>query len=453
MHFEPIFAPLTHFSAVPIGVVRVSGKNCWDLCQKFLIPTKPRKPGVFYLSKFVDPDSREIIDEGLVVFFKGPKSFTGEDVVELYPHGNSLILQKLSAVLNRLGIRLAEPGEFSKRAFLNGKLDLPQAEALADLISAKSEKHLQFARRNYFGEFSRQLTLIHEDLRDLLATLEATIDFAEEDLGDLHEKFFEESARRLKENLEKMVSGYDLTKKLYEGLQICFLGKVNAGKSSCFNLILGRERAIVSPEAGTTRDFIEAQLEIGGVLVKLVDLAGIRDTENMVEKKGIELALDIASQSDLILFVIAANEWFDQDELLSKLNSFKGHKWLVLTKIDLVSEDELELACRKLSNFFSDVLKICPLNADYRQPFLDKLTAFVESLNLDSSLSVYSDRQKELFKEAVKHLDRFLQNQNKTWDMRCEEIRLALRSVDQVLGKTYVEDLLGRIFSKFCIGK
>jgi len=453
VYFEPIFAPLTHFSAVPIGVVRVSGENCWDLCQKFLRPAKPRKPNVVYLSKFVDPDSQEIIDEGLVVFFRGPKSFTGEDVVELYPHGNSLILQKLSAVLNRLGIRLAEPGEFSKRAFLNGKLDLPQAEALADLISAKSEKHLQFARRNYFGEFSQQLTLVHEDLRNLLATLEATIDFAEEDLGDVHEKFFEESASRLKANLEKMLKGYDLTKKLYEGLQICFLGKVNAGKSSCFNLILGKERAIVSPEAGTTRDFIEAQLEIGGVLVKLVDLAGIRDTENIVEKKGIELALDIASKSDLILFVVAANECFDQDELILKLNSFKAEKWLVLTKIDLVSENEVEETCRKLSNFFNVVLKICALNADYRQPLLDKLTAFVESLNLDSSFSVYSDRQKELFKSAVKHLDRFLQDQTNTWDMRCEEIRLALRSVDQVLGKTYVEDLLGLIFSKFCIGK
>ena len=388
----------------------------------------------------IDPESGEQLDDGLVLWFPGPKSATGEDVAELHLHGSRAVLAAVIEVLGRLGLRLAEPGEFTRRAFLNGKLDLLQAEAIADLAAAETEAQRRQALRQLEGELGGLYYGWRDRLTRILAHLEAAIDFPDEDLPPEIEARIRDESADLVAEIERHLADGHRGERLRDGIMVAILGPANAGKSSLLNRIARREAAITSPIAGTTRDVIEVAIDLNGCPVVLADTAGLRESGDVIEQEGLRRALLRAEEAEIRLFVFEAGRpadargaaaWPGPDTLL------------VANKIDLVAMSERDLP--------STAFPISALTGEGVDALLNALGDRVAQNYRIEAPVLTRARHRQALEESVAALRRSLSASLP--ELRAEDLRLALRSLGRITGAVDVEDLLDVIFRDFCIGK
>jgi len=446
---EPIVAIATPYGESAIGIVRLSGRGVLDIVKKYFRTKREIKPRYAHFGVLYDEKGEEL-DEGVLIYYKAPHSYTGEDMVELNLHGNPRILKRALELFINAGARLAEPGEFTKRAFLNGKLDLTQAEAVAELISAKTELARKVALKQLHGELSKHIRPLRETLLELLAYIEADIEFAEEDIPTLTKEQVIQMVEKVIEGIDELLKTAKTGKFIREGVKLAIVGRPNVGKSSLFNALLKEERAIVTDIAGTTRDFIEETLQIKGVPVRLVDTAGIRETQDIVEKIGVERSKKKVKEADLVLFVIdASQEVTDEDLRIYEEIKEKEHI-IVANKVDLGVKANL--------NKFKDetVIKVSALKGMGLEELSEEILKKVGA-NLEESVNIYiSVRHETLLKKAKEVLKRF-KEEFKEKDISPEIAMLDLREASdylgEILGEITTEDVLGKIFSTFCIGK
>lgn len=446
---EPIVAIATPYGEGAIGIIRLSGKNVLDIVKKFFKTKGQIKPRYAHFGKLYDEEGEEL-DEGILIYYKAPNSYTGEDLVELNLHGNPRILKRALEVFLKAGVRLAEPGEFTKRAFLNGKLDLTQAEAVAELISAKTELARKVALKQLQGELSRYIRPLRESLLELLAYIEADIEFAEEDIPTLTREQVLEMVERVTKGIKELLKTAKTGKFIREGIKLAIVGRPNVGKSSLFNALLKEERAIVTDIAGTTRDYIEETLQIREIPVKLIDTAGIRETEDVVEKIGVERSKQKIEEADLILFVVdASSKITDKDLKIYEEIKNKEHI-IVANKIDLGIKADLEIFKGK------SIIKVSALKGEGLENLSEEILKKI-GLQLDESVNIYvSVRHETLLKKAKEVLEKF-KEEYKIREISPEIAMLDLREaadyLGEILGEITTEDVLGKIFSTFCIGK
>lgn len=438
-----------------IGVVRVSGRDVKQISRE-VIGRLP-KPRYATLTAFTDHDG-SIIDSGIALYFPAPHSFTGEDVLELQGHGGPVVLDMLLNRIVSCGARIARPGEFSERAFLNDKIDLSQAEAIADLIDSVSEKAAKGAMRSLQGEFSKRVSHLSELIINLRMYVEAAIDFPEEEIDFLADEKVAGSLAEISETLEETIQQAGQGALLREGISLVIAGRPNAGKSSLMNCLTGRESSIVTRVPGTTRDVVSEYIHIDGIPLKLVDTAGIRISDDEVEIEGVKRALAEAGKADQVLVVVDLvdhrDDWQQQvDELAAELSSefyseFKQHSGItvVLNKTDLVPG---------ISTAGHDVIAVSAKTG----AGIDELKAHIKSLaGFDSSgEGAFLARRRHLvaLDRARSHLDEGRRQlaERQAGELLAEELRLCHEALTEITGEFTSDDLLGKIFSSFCIGK
>ena len=426
-----------------IGVVRVSGARVPGITQAIL--GKALQPRYATFANFRDATG-ETIDQGIALYFSAPHSFTGEDVLELQGHGGPAVLQRLLARCLELGARLAEPGEFTRRAYLNDKLDLAQAESVADLIDAATTQAAKSAMRSLQGEFSRQIHALVEALINLRMLVEATLDFPEEEIDFLEAAHAKEKLAEIHTQLERVQARAKQGALLREGLQVVLIGQPNVGKSSLLNRLAGEDVAIVTPVAGTTRDAVREEIQIEGIPLHIIDTAGLRDTRDEVEKIGIARTWRAVGKADLALVIIDAQKGLAMEEeaILAKLPA--GQPVLrVYNKIDLAG----------LAPHTEDSGEAVYLSAKTGAGIdllYDRLRALAGWQQTGEDVCMARERHVRALDEAHARLE----NANRHWralELLAEELKLAQRAMNTITGEFTSDDLLGEIFSRFCIGK
>jgi tRNA modification GTPase len=441
-----------------IGIIKISGSESLNIA-KIVFKKKSKRTNILprYINygEIYDPETDETIDEVLLTFMPKPHSYTCEDVVEINCHSGYIILEKILKLVLRNGAKLAEPGEFTKRAFLNGRIDLTQAESVIDLIQARTEQSLKFANSHLKGLFSLKLKSIKEELIYFLGTLEAAIDFPEEEDTVIDYFKFSKKVRELKRSVEKYSASYEEGKLFRIGIKTVLFGAPNAGKSSLFNVLFEEERAIVTPIPGTTRDTIEEVINVKGVPVKIIDTAGIKVAQDQVEQKGIAFTKTRLDQADLIIFILDSSTCLPE-EIYTIKKQLNGRKSLIaLNKIDLPSQiDEKEI--KKL---FPET-KIVPISALYCRG-IKRLKDEIFSLVLERNIPLSDEflitnlRHKKALDQValnLKNLEKgFLENLSP--EFLALDLKRALDSLGDILGETTTEEILNNIFSRFCIGK
>jgi len=425
-----------------VGILRISGHESLHICQTLSKLTPKARHAHF--CQFKDQDL--LIDEGIVLYFPNPKSFTGEDVIEFQVHGGPVILNLLLKAVIKNGARQALPGEFSHRAFLNNKIDLVQAEAIADLISSTTEQAALAAQRSLQGEFSKKIATILKQLIALRVWIEAAIDFPEEEIDFLADKKQQAKLQDLHSRLKNLLAKAQQGELLNKGVTIGIVGQPNVGKSSLLNLFTKNETAIVSDIAGTTRDIVKENINIKGIPVTIIDTAGIHITKDKIEQEGIKRAKNIVQQADIIVHVIdSTKNNFQQLQSLSKL-PFTRKKVVVYNKIDLVNSD------RKLKD--NEIQLSAKTGKGFEQLEKKIITLLNHGQEMETSFSARSRHLLQLQKtlESVKIAeDNFLNHH--AGELVAEDLRQAQEYLSQITGEFSSDDLLGEIFSSFCIGK
>lgn len=434
-----------------VGIVRVSGHKVKDICKSLINSIPPARYAKF--APFLNADGTQI-DEGLSLFFAGPNSFTGEDVLELHAHGGPVVLDMLMRRVVELGARLARAGEFSERAFLNNKIDLLQAEAVAELINASSEQAAIAATRSLQGEFSRKINALVEDLIRLRLYVEAAIDFPDEEIDFLADAHVQDAITNL---LQRISAIYDQAKQgvlLSDGMNVAIIGKPNAGKSTLLNALTGQDTAIVTPIAGTTRDTIKAQIDLDGLLLNVVDTAGLRDTDDIVEQHGIARAKQAISMADLILLVVDVTEDHDPLSIHAELNNdIKASAKIIVVQNKI---DQTNQAAHVQQN--EQGCSVIAISA-HTGLGLDLLRAQIKEV-----AGVKNNPEGGLFLARRRHLDALSRAQNyvlnaqkqltqRAGELLADELKQAQLALSEITGAFTADDLLGRIFSEFCIGK
>lgn len=438
-----------------IGIVRMSGEGALEIAQRVFRrrSTKPLQPNRVYFGEVVDPDAGETLDRALLIPFRAPHSYTGEDIAELHCHGSPYLLRRVLELVCRLGARLALPGEFTMRAFLNGKLDLAQAEAVADLIRARSDAQLRSALALHAGKLSQTAQSLSDALLSLLATVEAHIDFSEE-IGELDPDALLPQVESLIEQLDALLKDARTGRLLREGVQVAIIGRPNVGKSSLLNALLGEERAIVTSIPGTTRDTIEESFQIEGVPIVILDTAGVRESYDVVEQIGVERARRAAEQADLILFVydLTAPDHEADARLLESLPP-ETPKVIVGNKADLA---DAATATPLLSRGQGKSLRVSALTG----AGLDSLKhAILETLHIqnigEETPVLTHQRHIQAVQEAREHLwhAREALRQRVPPDLLAVNLRSAWLALGAITGESADETLVSRIFRDFCIGK
>jgi tRNA modification GTPase len=439
-----------------VGVVRLSGKNLLSLAQKLSGGKTPVPRRVMY-TDFVD-EQGAVIDNGLLLYFAAPASFTGEDVVELQGHGGPVVLQMLLQRCLQLGARLAEPGEFTKRAFLNNKLDLAQAESVADLIDASSQSAARMAVRSLKGAFSQEIHRLVDELITLRMLVEATLDFPEEDIDFLQAADASGKLAQLCSQLDKVLLHAQQGALLREGMNVVLVGAPNVGKSSLLNALAGDDVAIVTDIAGTTRDTVREQITLDGVPVHIIDTAGLRETEDVVERIGIERSQQAVQQADVALILVDQREGINATTaaILAQLPAGL-HKIEVHNKIDLTGEDAASVS-RETGQLqtFTDAEQVIALSARtgigldlLRQVLLQQVGWQGES----EGLFLARTRHIQALEQAQQELVNASLCQDNQIELFAEHLRLAQNALNEITGEFSADDLLGVIFSRFCIGK
>ena len=429
-----------------VAVVRVSGKETTEVVKKLTGEALP-SPRVATLKKFNKIDTNELIDEGVIIWFPGPNSYTGEDLAEFHVHGSRAVISALHSTISKIkNCRLAEPGEFTKIAFQNGKINLLKAESIADLVSSETEIQRKQAIKIMSGKSSDQFNSWREKLLKILSHVEAKIDFPDEDLPKDILSEIQKTSEQVSSEIEKILDDQKVGERIREGFKIAIVGPINAGKSSLLNYLSKRDVAIVSEIAGTTRDVIETHLNLDGYPVVVSDTAGIRDSKNEIEKKGIKLALNRAEDADLKLVIIDAKN-VDFTGVLKDL--VDENAILVVNKSDLLNGN-LNENLKK----YDHVLISIKNNSN-----LDKLILKIKSKLENKFLShgdilITRERHRQHLEQCIAHLKNFKnKNGSEEFDKAAEDLRLATRHLGMIVGKVDVEEILGSIFNDFCIGK
>lgn len=444
-----------------VGIVRVSGAKCKDICQ--YITAKQPKPRLATYSPFLDANGKQI-DQGLSIYFNAPKSFTGEDVLELHAHGGPIVLDMLLRRVLELGARIARAGEFSERAFINNKIDLIQAEAIAELISANSEEAAIAAMRSLQGEFSQKINNLVESLIALRIYVEAAIDFPDEEIDFLADQHVNSTLNNLIAQLEAIHTQAKHGVLLSEGINAVIVGEPNAGKSTLLNNLTGEETAIVTPIAGTTRDTIKATVNLDGVTLNVVDTAGLRETVDFVEQEGIKRAFRAIELADVVLLMVDVD--LIQESDIQRLNIFELNELYSTLKNKIRSSAKIVVIANKI-----DKKNMQP--AIYKTQYHSMVTLSAQS---GDGLDLLREHIKEIvgmhattdggaFLARRRHLDALLrahdcivsgQKQlcnNRAGELLADELKHAQLALSEITGEFTSDDLLGRIFSEFCIGK
>ena len=429
-----------------IAVVRVSGKDTSKVIKLITGKDLPA-PRVATLRKMNTINTNELIDEGLIIWFPGPQSYTGEDLVEFHVHGSRAVVTALHASISEIeNCRLAEPGEFTKRAFQNEKINLIKAESIADLISAETEIQRKQALEIMNGKSSDKFNSWREKLLKILSHIEAKIDFPDEDLPENIIFEIKKTSEQVSNEIKKILEDEKVGERIREGFKIAIVGPSNAGKSSLLNYLSKRDVAIVSEMAGTTRDVIETHLNLDGYPVVLSDTAGIRDSKDEIEKRGIKLALKRAEEADLRLLVVEPKN-LDFTGFLKDL--FDENSILVINKSDLLQKN-LDEQIKKLEHVLISIIKNSNLDI-----LIDKIKNKLKNKFISNEdILITRERHRQHLKQCVDHLKNFSKkNKNDDFDKAAEDLRLATRHLGMIVGKVDVEEILGSIFNDFCIGK
>ena len=429
-----------------VAVIRVSGDNVKRVI-KLLTGKELPSPRVATLRKINNINTSELIDEGIIIWFPGPESYTGEDMAEFHVHGGKAVILAIQNQISKIeNCRLAEPGEFTKLAFQNGKINLLKAESIADLISAETEIQRLQAVKIMQGKSSDKFNELREKLIKILSYVEAKIDFPDEDLPEDKIKQIRNNSSKVLYEIIKILNDQKVGEIVREGFKIAIVGPTNAGKSSLLNNLANREVAIVSEIAGTTRDVIETHLNIDGYPVVISDTAGIRESKDEIEKKGIKLSLKKAEKADLKLVVVDARN-IDLSGFLNDL--LKDNAILVVNKSDLLKE-KLHSQITK----FQHVLISLKKNSNIEKLILEIKNNLKNKFIFDENILITRERHRQHLMQCSDHLKSFLQkNDKKDFDKAAEDLRLATRHLGIIVGKVDVEEILGSIFNDFCIGK
>ena len=442
-----------------IGIIRVSGPRSRDIASLIFRPSN--KTAGFdshrlYHGDIISPDTGRVIDEVLISFMMKPRSYTGEDTLEINCHGSAFILQSVLSLVIKAGARLAEPGEFTKRAFLNNRIDLSQAEAVAEAIMAKTERALELAVSHLKGGLADKIETIRNAIIDILANIEASIDFSDEDIEVGNPPSVARDIEAVIGELNRLASTYSEGKIYSDGISAVITGRPNVGKSSLLNRLLGERRAIVTSMPGTTRDFIEETIPIRGVPVRLVDTAGIREPQNIIEREGVNLVWEKLSQADLVIVVVDGSESLtkEDDEIIKKC---RGKKLLlVINKADLPHVvDEQELA--SLAQDLIPPIWISAIHGDGIPDLKDTIHSLaLDGVDCGHTLNIVSNIRHKIVLEKTKDMlskarDGMLQGLSP--EFPAFDIRQALERLGEISGETATDDVLEKIFSTFCIGK
>lgn len=441
-----------------IGIVRISGEKSLEVAQSIFKSKsgkmiKDYNPRTLIYGKIVDGE--KVIDEVLVAYMKGPNSYTAEDVIEINCHGGFISVKKILELILSKGVRIADAGEFTKRAFLNGRIDLSQAEAIIDVIKSKTDMAHEVAQNQLEGSLAKKIKDLRMNVTEVLAHLEVSIDFAEEDVEEITYQTLEEKSLELRNEIKKLYDTAESGKILRDGLKTVIVGKPNVGKSSLLNSILGENRAIVTDIAGTTRDVIEEFVNIKGIPLKIVDTAGIRETEDVVEKIGVEKSRESFSTADLVIMVLDASRKLSEEDM-EILESIKNKKTIVLlNKVDLEAQIELE----KIKEFVSsdDIIEISALKNQGIEELQDKIESMVYqgSVKNSSNLMITNSRHKDALFKAYESINDAISaiEQRMPYDFIEVDFKNIWDYLGYINGDTVREDLLDTIFANFCIGK
>jgi len=441
-----IYALSTGPGTSGLAVIRVSGKNTAEVVKK-LTGSKLPSPRVATLKKFNKNGGKELIDEGVIIWFPGPNSYTGEDLAEFHVHGSRAVIKAMHLAISKIkNCRLAEPGEFTKRAFQNGRINLLKAESIADLISSETEIQRKQALKIMSGKSSDKFNLWREKLLKILSHVEAKIDFPEEDLPQNIMNEIQKKSNDVLNEIKKTLNDQRVGERIREGFKIAILGPPNSGKSSLLNYLSKRDVAIVSEIAGTTRDVIETHLNLDGYPVVVSDTAGIRSSKNEIEKKGIKIALKRAEDADLKLVIVSVKN-LDFTAVLKKL--LMKNAILVVNKSDLV-KGKLNSKFKKYDHLLISIKKDLNLNK-----LITKIKSKLKNkFTTTEDILITRERHRQNLINCAQHLEKFQKKKSvQDFDKAAEDLRLATRHLGMIVGKVDVEELLGSIFNDFCIGK
>lgn len=452
---ETIFAPATATGRAGIAVVRISGPEAFA-ALKSMAPGAADRPRFAQRLRFVEPVSGEALDDGIAIFFRNPASFTGEDVVELQVHGGRSVVEGFLSVLGKLpGLRLAEPGEFTRRAFENGKIDLTQAEGLADLIDAETEGQRKLAYSQMRGALRERAESWRHRIIEIQGLTEAAIDFSDE--GDVAMTAFEQAkrlAKALADELSRHLADRNKGEILRDGFKVAVMGLPNAGKSSLINKLAGRDAVIVSEEAGTTRDVVELHLNLGGIRVVMADTAGVRATTGAVEREGIRRGIDWGKNADLVLWLTEGAD-LHPPSFLTDENRLDTSKVIqVRTKIDLQDDNPASRAAGSMTGSRSDIFISSHTGAGIDELVAELAERAKSALLTDNGLPLISQaRHHEALQDARDQLLAFSSADDRYLELAAEHARRAAFAVGRLTGRVDAEEVLGAIFSRFCIGK
>ena len=436
----------------------MSGKECFEILDKVFIPKNKENIEDIkgYTIKYGNiVNNKEIIDEVLVSYFKAPKSYTTENMCEINSHGGNIIMKKILELCLKNGATLAEPGEFTKRAFLNGRIDLTQAESVIDVINAKSDKEAKTAINQLEGALSKKISEIKKEIMDVMINIEVAIDYPEYDVEDATNRQILEMLNSVEEKLLKLSKSFDEGKILKEGIKTAIIGKPNAGKSSLLNAILKEERAIVTEYEGTTRDTIEEFVTIEGIPLKLIDTAGIRNAKDEVEKIGIKKSREIADTADLVIAIFDSSKELDGEDI-EILKLIKNKKSIIiLNKCDLEGKiDEKNIKLNESSEYIIKISALKNIGIDLLYEKINELFN-LNQINLDNDVLITNIRQKDFINKAIENVKKARETiDNKmTTDIVAIFIKDILEDLGSITGEFVTEDIINEIFSKFCLGK
>ena len=441
-----------------IGIIRLSGKDTFKIIDRIFIPKNKKKEIKGYNIKYgniVNPKNNETIDEVLVSYFVSPKSYTTEDMCEINSHGGMVVEKRILEICLENGAELAEPGEFTKRAFLNGRIDLSQAEGIIDLINSKSDMEAKESIGQLEGYLSKKIKEIKQKMLEIMVDIEVTIDYPEYDVEEVTNTKALKELTYIKEKLTRLEESFNKGKILKSGIKTVILGKPNAGKSSLLNAMLKEDRAIVSDIEGTTRDTIEEYINIEGVALKLIDTAGIRDTDNQIEKIGVEKSKKLAESADLIIAIIDNSRNIDDDdkkilEIIKDKNAI-----IVLNKVDI--NDKNEYNEKEVTNLCKPIIKISAKEEKGLDNLYKEILKLFEMHDISSNNEVLitNERHKKQINKAKENIERAINSlkDNMPVDILSIHIKEALNDLGEITGENVSENIINEIFSKFCLGK
>lgn len=458
MSTSTIAAIGTALSNSGISIIRISGSESLNIINKIFKTSSRLEPNKIVFGKIVDKD--RVLDSVLVSYFKAPKSFTGEDICEINCHGGNQITREILELVLENGAVLAEPGEFSKRAFLNGKMDLSQAEAVINLINSKTRTETRIASRHLEGDLSNKVKNLREDLVELLAHIEVSVDYPEYDYEEVEPEYVKSLINSKIEEINKIIDTYEQGRIIKEGINVAILGKPNVGKSSLLNKLANYEKAIVTDIPGTTRDIVEETVSIGDIVLNISDTAGIRDTDDIIEKIGVEKSLKKLEEVDLVIYMFNAENKIEDDDLklLSKIQN-KGIKNIVLiNKMDKVQKLIFDTFMNELDkNHIKNVLPISVYNDEGIEELKNMICDIFNTNDLDyeHELIITNSRHKDLLKKAIIDLKSALTelNNNQPIDIIFINLKNATKNLGEIIGTDVSSDVVHKIFEKFCLGK